>query len=219
MVFLKRISVVLAEDHSAVREEIRHVLERAEDIKVVGEAENGKEALDLVKNLEPDVLICDIRMPILSGIEVIRRLKECSLRTRSIVLSSYDDDEYVFGAMANGASGYLLKTADANEFSETVRRVNAGQMVMDAPAAVKLARLLGGTLPGARKELLSPRETEILNLAAGGLMDNAIAKQLNLSVRTVEGHFSRILGKLSVSSRLEAINAIRFQPVNDKDNA
>ena len=219
MVSLIQIRVVVAEDHSIVRQGIRRVLEQTAGIEVVGEAGNGSEALELVKNLQPDVLICDIRMPVLSGIEVIRRLKEYSPETRSLVLSAYDDDEYVFEAMANGASGYILKTADANEFPETVRRINAGQTIMHPSAAAKLTRLLSGTLPEAKNELLTAKEREIIKLAARGLRNKTIAKQLNLSVRTVEGHFSRIFDKLSVSSRVEAIKAAQSMTVVDVDNA
>lgn len=214
----KRIRVVLADDHPLLRQGIRHVLEQTEDIEVVGETGNGEQALELVKSLKPDILICDIRMPVLSGIEVIRRLKEYSPGTRSVILSAYDNDEYVFEAMANGASGYLLKTADVNEFSETVRRINAGQTIMHPSAATKLTRLLSGTSPSTRNELLTAKEKEILNLAARGLRNKAISKELNMSVRTVEGHFSRIFLKLSVSSRIEAIKALQSQPVINTDN-
>ncbi len=208
----KKIRVVLAEDHSVVRQGILHVMEQTPDIKVIGEAENGEKALEICKDLKPDVLIIDVRMPFLSGIEVIRSLKDISPETKSLVLSAYDDDDYVFEAMANGASGYILKTTDANELPDFVRRANNRQTIMDPIAAAKLSFMLSSKTANAKKGNITPREQEIIDLAAQGLRNKAIAKQLNLSVRTVEGHFSRILTKLSVSSRIEAIRAFQSQP-------
>ena len=200
-----QIKVLLADDHSVVRQGIRRVLESTDDIVVVGEAEDGEKALEMTQELQPDVIVCDLRLPVVSGIDVVHRVKERSIHTRVIILSAFDDDEHVFDAMAAGASGYLLKTMDSNKIPEAVRRANSGESVLYPPIAEKLAYLLSGNL-AKKSELLTPRELEILALAAHGSRNKQIAGELNLSVRTVEGHFARILGKLSASSRVEAIN-------------
>jgi len=212
----KPIRILLAEDHSIVRQGIRRILEKTSGFIVVGEAEDGEQALTLAKDLQPDVLICDIRLPILGGIEVIRHLSEFSPHTKSLVLSAFDDDEYVFETMAAGASGYLLKTMDAKIIPEAVKRAYCGELVLYPPVAGIFARLLGSASPSANKEPLTAREREIVTLAAQGLKNKAIAKELNTSVRTVEGHFSRIFSKLSVSSRLEAINICLDKHLIDK---
>lgn len=211
------IRVVLAEDHPVFRHGIRRVLEQTPDIKVVGETGDAEECLALLKSLQPDVMVCDIRMPGLGGIELVRRCREQSPRTRSLVLSAYDDDEYILETLGAGASGYILKTVEANELAEAIRRVASGQTVLYPPAAEKLARLLSGVLPGGKSEPLSGREREIMGLAARGLSNKGIAKKLGLSVRTVEAHFSRIFVKLSVSSRLEAVNVARSRHLIDEE--
>ncbi len=200
-----KIRVLLADDHSVVREGIRRVLEQAGDIDVVGEAADGQQTLDLVGSLKPDVLLCDIRLPVLSGIEVVRRAKDHWTGTRSVVLSAHDEDEYVLEAMGAGASGYLLKTMDAAKLPEAVRRANSGETVLYPPVSEQFSRLLGGASITTKPEPLTSREREILSLASQGARNQEIAEKLGLSVRTVEGHFARIFVKLSVSSRLEAV--------------
>ncbi len=200
-----KIRVLLADDHSVVREGVRRVLEQAADIEVVGEAADGQQALDLVGSLRPDVLLCDIRLPVLSGLEVVRHAKDHSAGTRSVVLSAHDEDEYLLEAMGAGASGYLLKTMDVTRLPEAVRRANSGETVLYPPVSEQFSRLLGGSSVATKQEPLTPREREILSLAAQGSRNQDIAEKLGLSVRTVEGHFARIFVKLSVSSRLEAV--------------
>lgn len=202
------IRIVLVEDHALVREGTRRILEQYPDLKVVGEAGNGQQALELIKRLQPDVLISDIRMPLLNGIEVVRQMKELSPNTRALMLTAYDDDDYILALMEAGASGYLLKTAAASELVESVRSIHAGETMIHPAVAVKVARLWAQHHPSTgyqAPEQLSPREREVLQLAAKGLRNKAIADKLNISVRTVEGHFSSIFTKLGVSSRIEAV--------------
>lgn len=205
---LERIRIVLAEDHALVREGTRAILERSPDLAVVGEASDGQEALDLIERLRPDVAILDIRMPRLTGIEVVRLMKERSTKTRALMLTGYDDDEFVLALMEAGADGYILKSARSAELVSAVRAVYQGETVLDPAIAAKVARLWGRrTSAGGREpsEQLSPREREVLQLAARGLRNKDIADKLSISVRTVEGHFNGILTKLGVASRMEAV--------------
>ena len=204
---MEQIRVVLGEDHALVREGTRRILEEAGDFTVVGEAGDGSQVLALIDELHPDVAVLDIRIPSLSGIDVVRRMRERSPETRALMLTAYDDDEFILAALDAGAAGYLLKTARAAELLDAIRRVHAGEPVLQAAIATKVARLWLRR-PGVRADLtepLSPREREVLELAARGLRNRVIADRLGISSRTVEGHFNSILGKLGVSSRLEAV--------------
>jgi DNA-binding NarL/FixJ family response regulator len=202
------IRIVLADDHALVRQGTRRMLEEHAELRVVGEAGDGVEALDMVERLKPDVLILDVRMPKLSGVEVVRRLRGRSVPTRVLVLSAYDDDEYIVTLMKAGASGYLLKTAPVEELVEAIRSIYQGESVLHPAIAAKVARLWGQYSQKVGRELdkeLSDRELEVLSLAARGLRNKDIASRLNISVRTVEGHVNAILARLGVESRVEAI--------------
>lgn len=202
------IRIVLAEDHALVREGTRRILEQYPNLKVVGEAGDGQQALDLIKHLQPDILISDIRMPVLTGVEVVRRMKEYSPSTKALMLTAYDEDDYILALMEAGASGYLLKTARAGELVEAVNSVYAGEMVIQPAIAAKVARLWVRDRSANERvtpEQLSGRERETLQFAASGMRNKAIADKLNISVRTVEGHFTSIFAKLGVSSRIEAV--------------
>ncbi len=204
---METIRIVLAEDHSLVREGTRRILEQHPGLSVLGEAGDGQEALELVQRLRPDVLILDIRMPKLSGVEVVRLIGDAGLDTRVLVLTAYDDDDYILALMEAGASGYMLKTARASELVDAVRRIHEGEPVLHPSIAVKVARLWSRRRVSVRQEVseLSPREREVLDLAAKEFRNKAIADSLGISMRTVEGHFNSILAKLGVSSRLEAV--------------
>ncbi|MBI4233935.1 MAG: response regulator transcription factor [Chloroflexi bacterium] len=202
------IRIVLGEDHALVREGTRRILEQHPDLVVVGEAGDGEQALGLIERLQPDVAILDIHMPKLTGIEVVRRMGGRSPQTRVLMLTAYDDDDYVLALMEAGATGYLLKTARAGELVEGVRSVHQGEVVLHPAIAAKVARLWGRRGVAVEREApeaLSVREREVLELAARGLRNKVIAERLSLSVRTVEGHFNSILAKLGVSSRIEAV--------------
>lgn len=211
------IRVLLAEDHQLVRDGTRHLLARYEDLDVVGEAADGDETLALVARLNPDVLLVDIRMPGCNGIEVVRQLPTLSPGTRALVLTAHDDDYYILALMRAGAAGYLLKTIAADGLADAIRRVHAGEPVLDPAVAARVARIWSGR-DEEGDELLSERELEVLGLAARGMRNKEIAGTLNISVRTVEGHVNAILGKLGVSSRVEAVlHAVARQWIRIED--
>jgi len=205
---VKPIRIVLADDHALMREGTRRALEQSPDMTVVGETGDGQEALELLKRLKPDVAILDIRMPGMNGIEVVREMKECCPKTRALILSAYDDDDYILALMDAGALGYVLKTAEASDLVQAVRSVHSGEPVLDPVIAAKVARLWAHSRDEAKKdalEELSPREREVLQLGARGFRNKDIADNLHISVRTAEGHFNNIFNKLNVTSRVEAV--------------
>jgi two-component system, NarL family, response regulator LiaR len=204
-----KIRLIIAEDHAVVREGTRIMLEREEDIEVVGEARDGEEAVKLIETLKPDVAILDISMPKMSGIEVTRHIKPRFPSTAILILTAYDNDEYVFALLEAGAAGYLLKDVHGREIIEAVRSVHGGESVLHPSIARKVIQraLVGSPKSGeAKSEIeLSEREQEVLKLAAKGLNNKDIADKLCISIRTVQGHLNSIFHKLSVGSRTEAI--------------
>ncbi len=199
-----RVRVLIAEDHAVVREGTREILERDPGIEVVGEAEDGPQALALAASLLPALIVLDLRLPHLSGIDVARRLRTSLPSIKILVLSAYDDD-YVYAAMEAGASGYLLKTAHGAEVVAAIHSIISGGVVLQAGVAAKYLRSHQDEASRASGEGLTDREMEILRLTAAGLRNKEIAYRLKLSRRTVEGHLSHVFNKLCVSSRTEAI--------------
>jgi len=200
------IRVVIAEDHAVVREGTRQIVASDPRIDVVAEAEDGQTALELVDELRPDVLILDLHLPRVTGIEVARRLQAGGSATRILVLSAYDDDDYVFAAMDAGASGYLLKTAHGSEVIDAIHAISSGDVVLQGTIAAKFLKGRESDRHRLPHEMgLTDRELEILCLAAIGLRNKEIADRLFLSLRTVEGHLSHVFNKLGVASRTEAI--------------
>lgn len=205
---MEPIRIVLADDHALVRMGTRRILEENPDLTVVGEAEDGQQALELVARLKPDIAILDIRMPKLNGVAAVRRMKEVSPNTKAVMLTAYDDDDYILALMEIGVWGYLLKTAQADELVEAVRKVHQGEPVLGRAIAAKVARVWARhrILTGDDfSTQLSSREREVLEYAAKGLRNRDIATKLYISVRTVEGHLSVIYDKLHVSSRTQAV--------------
>jgi len=207
---MEKIRVIIAEDHTFVREATRQLLEQEPDIEIVGEATDGAEAVALADRLNPDVAIVDISMPVMSGIEATERIKAIRPGTAVLILTQYDDDQYIFALLAAGAAGYLLKDVPSAEVVRAVRSVHAGEPVLH-PAIVKkvLARFADEAQhqEPARPEgdLLTEREREILRLAACGLSNARIGKRLFVSLRTVQVHLTHIFNKLGVGSRTEAV--------------
>jgi len=216
------IAVLLAEDHALVREGMRDLLEREQDLKVVGEAENGRQAVEKVAVLRPDVVLMDVDMPVLDGIEATRKIKASRPATTVLVLSAYDDEQYVFAALDAGAAGYLLKDMRSGQLVEAVRSVHAGESVLHPAVARKVVdRFLSSESGGMKPKNggpLTERELEILRLAASGLSNQDIADKLVLSGRTVQAHLANVFDKLSVGSRTEAVvHALKKGWFNLKD--
>jgi len=201
---MEAVRVVLADDHPVVREGIRSLLERAPDIVVVAEASDGGEALRLAEELAPDVLVLDMEMPGVTGVEVARRLRAADSPVRVLALSAYDDDQYVFGLLEAGAAGYLLKDEAMEAIVAAVRGVARGEVGwLSRPVAEKVMRRM-------REETeevcpLTERELDVLRLLAKGWTNARIAQELIVSERTVRFHVENLLKKLEVSSRTEAV--------------
>jgi DNA-binding NarL/FixJ family response regulator len=197
------IRVVIVEDHTLVREGTHQILSQSPDIEVVGEAERGDEAVELIEKLAPDVVLLDMRLPGMNGIEVARAVTSKHKAIRVLLLSAYDDEDYVAEALNAGAAGYMLKTTPGAKLIEAVRAVHAGATVLQDELSQKLAMRV--MHPGSSGPRLSGRELDVLRLTALGLSSKDIAGRLQISQRTVEGHLNNIYSKLGVNSRTEAV--------------
>ncbi len=200
------IRIIIAEDHAVVREGTRKILEQSPGLEVVGEADDGQQAVELVERLQPDMAIIDIAMPGLNGIEATRRIKQESPHVGVLVLTAYDDDQYVSALLDAGAAGYLLKNVHGSELVDAVRRVHSGEAVLHPVIARKvLERFVKAKAEADAGTALSAREIGVLRLAARGMGNKEIGVQLGLSARTVQVHLAHIFNKLSVASRTEAV--------------
>ena len=206
---MEKMRILLAEDHKVVREGTRRLLESQSDFEVVGEASDGIEAVDLAKKFKPEIIIMDVSMPRLNGIEATRQIKAIYPNIAILPLTGYDDDEYVFALLEAGAAGYLLKDSSGEELIEAIRQVMTGEPVLHPKIMKKVLNRLRSPVEEqatqAAGEVLSDRETEVLRLAAQGMSNMEIADSLTLSVRTVQTHLRSIFNKLGVGSRSEAI--------------
>jgi DNA-binding NarL/FixJ family response regulator len=206
---MTRISILLAEDHTVVRESIRQTIEREADFKVVGEASDGEQAVLLAEELKPDIILMDISMPKLNGIEATKEIKKATPQARILILTAYDYDQYLFPLLEAGAAGYLLKDVNSHDLITAIRSVYKGDVVLHPTVArkvmLRLQRVKAENPETAGSNMLTEREATILNRAARGMTNNAIAEELNISVRTVEGSLGSIFNKLGVGSRTEAV--------------
>jgi DNA-binding NarL/FixJ family response regulator len=194
---MSRHRVLLAEDHTLVRAGLRALLERLPNIEVVGEAEHGGEALKLAAQLRPDVVLMDLSMPILNGVEATRRAMKLKPRPRVLVLSMHDEIEYVRQALAAGASGYLIKNARRGELELALAAVIRGEVWISPSIARAVAEDFALRAP-AKRDDLTPRQREILQLIAEGHTTKQIAKRLHIGVKTVEAHRTQIMDRLDI---------------------
>lgn len=197
------IRVLLADDHAVVRAGIHEFLEAEADITVVGEVTNGEEAVQLALQLQPDVVVLDIKMPVVSGVEAAQRLRAAAPQIHILVLTAYDDQPYIWRLLEAGVTGYVLKTAESRELIQAVRAVAARKSALDPVVA---SHVLGRVAqPAGRVAALTDRELEVLRWTARGLTNKQIGRELGISNRTVQNHLVRIFAKLGVASRTEAV--------------
>ena len=200
---MNRITVLLAEDHEVVGQGIRTLLELEADLQVVGRALDGRKAVALAKKLQPDVVVMDIAMPLMNGLEATRQIVSALPATRVLVLSAHPDDAYVREALTAGASGYILKQSTAQEVCGGIRLVRAGKKCFSPSIAARLHRILpegepARSLPGDLKPTLTSREREVLQLIAEGKANKETADELGISIKTVEKHRSHLMAKLDI---------------------
>jgi len=200
------IKILIVDDHPVVREGIGAMLKREPDFRIIGEASNGNEALEKARELSPDVILMDLRMPEVDGVEAIKRIKTEKPDIKFIILTTYSDDEYIFKGIAAGARAYLLKDAPRDELFKAIRAVSRGESLIQPVVASrlldKLAELSNKT---SSVEMLSEREIEVLNLMAKGASNKDIADQLSITQSTVKTHITSIFQKLDVTTRTEAV--------------
>ena len=205
------IRVLLVDDQALFREGLETLLSVHKDIQIVGQASNGQEAVEVATKVHPEVVLMDVRMPILNGVRATRRLKKALPHCRVIVLTTFDDDEYVFDALRAGAVGYLLKDVASAQLVEAIRAAARGESILEPSVAAKVIAeftRVSSMVPSTQMEQLvdplSERELEILSLIARGASNKEIASQLYIAEGTVKNHVTHILGKLGVRDRTQA---------------
>jgi NarL family two-component system response regulator LiaR len=214
--------IVIADDHPLLREALTQVFSCQKDMEVIGEASNGEEAVKLASQLKPDILVMDIIMPKFDGLEASRQIKKITPNTAILILTAYDDDNYVLGLLEAGAAGYLMKSAKGQDLVKAVRAIQAGESVLHPKIIEKLLRQAMVKSPRTAeykvKDILSDREMEMLKLLATGMSNKEIAEKLCLSLRTVKAHMSNIFTKMNVASRSEAlVEALRKELLTLED--
>ena len=208
-----KVRVVIADDHRVVRDGLCYLLSHEPDVEVVGEAGDGRQAVDVVAATRPDVLLLDLYMPELNGHAVLAALREAPHRPAVVVLTSATEDEHLVRAMHDGATSYLLKTAPAEQVIAAIRDAAAGTASLSQELLTRLTRALRRPSPRDPLEPLSPREREVLRLIARGHSNRQIARDLRIGEQTVKTHVSSILAKLDLQDRVQAaIFALRHQP-------
>lgn len=213
------ITVLIIDDHELVRQGVRAFLDAQPDLVVVGEAGDGREGMRLAESLSPDVVLMDLLMPGMDGIETTRRLKEVSPRSQVVVLTSHHDDGHLFPALRAGALSYVLKSVGAGELAGAVRRAAAGEPTLHPRVAMRLMDDVRGEGTPRASEL-TPRELDVLKLIAEGLSNADIAARLGIAEKTVKGHVGNVLSKLHLTDRTQAaVYAWRTGVVSDDDTS
>lgn len=205
------INVILIDDQQIIREGLKMLLSLDDDINIVAEGTDGSEALELIEKYNPDVLLMDIRMPIMNGVEATKLVKENYPNIKILILTTFNDNDYIFDSLKNGANGYLLKDADSDEIIDAIKNVYKGNLLIHANIANKLTQVLNNNNNNdvSQKEvsidlnILTPREKEVANLVAKGFNNKEICSTLFLSEGTIKNYVTRILDKLELKSRTE----------------
>ncbi len=214
---MDKIKVMLIDDQVLLREGLKTIVNLQDDMEVLLEADHGQMAIEMLKDVKIDVILMDIRMPVMNGVEATAAIKKSYPDTAIIILTTFDDDEYIIEALSNGANGYLLKDIDAHVLTESIREAHAGQMMLPGKIAAKLAsHLLNKHLyvpqkqgdPVHELDALTQRELEIGKLMSEGMSNNQIAKKLYLSEGTVKNYVSEIYSKLGTNNRMHAVTLI-----------
>ncbi|QMV42126.1 response regulator [Cohnella cholangitidis] len=209
---MKPLRIVIVDDHPLFRHGVRTLFLTTPELEVVGEASNGEEAIELARSLQPDVMLMDIRMPGISGIEVTRKITTLFPSIRILILTMFEDDSSVFTAMRNGAKGYVLKDAEKDELLRAIHAVGNGEAIFSPGIASRMIEYFAITRPAAREEVfpeLSAREREVLYLMTEGMHNADMARKLDISGKTIANYIANILGKLQVSDRQEAMRLAR----------
>ena len=199
-----RIRVLLVDDHAVVRRGLRGFLELLDDVEIVGEAENGRLAIDAARALQPDVVLMDLLMPVMDGVTATALLRDEQPAVQVVALTSFIEEDRVTAVLEAGASGFLLKDAEADEVAAAIRAAHRGEVRLDPAVARILARRVMAPRPVDPGDALTEREREVLGLIARGLGNQAIADRLGITERTARTHVSNILGKLDLASRTQA---------------
>ncbi|HEY7630310.1 MAG TPA: response regulator transcription factor [Thermoleophilaceae bacterium] len=204
------IRVMLVDDHAVVREGLRTFLELQDGIEVVGEADDGRQAVDRAVELEPDVILMDLVMPVLDGVGAMRELRQRQPKSRVIVLTSFAEDDRLLPAIQAGAAGYLMKNVQPKELARAVRAAHNGEALLDPSVAARLVEAIAQPPGEEPREQLTPREREVLELIGEGYSNKRIALELGVSEKTVKTHVGHVLAKLGVADRTQAaLHAVR----------
>jgi DNA-binding NarL/FixJ family response regulator len=206
---MNKIKVLIADDHSLFREGTRNLINQEKDMEVIGEASDGEETIKLVTELKPHVVLMDISMPVVNGIEATKQIKTRFTKTAVLILTAYENDQYIVALLEAGAAGYLLKNVSGRDLTNAIRAVFAGEAILHPSIAQKVFSHFGAATRQAEESTelteLSEREMEILKLAARGMSNQDIATHLYLSRRTIQSHLANIFRKMDVGSRTEAV--------------
>jgi NarL family two-component system response regulator LiaR len=201
----KPISILIVDDHEVVRRGVRAFLDTVPDLRVVGEASSGKDAVAMTEKFDPDIVLMDLIMPQMDGVEATREIKTLRPETQVIVMTSYDQDEYIFPALQAGATSYALKDMKMDDLVDCIYKAACGEAILDPRVAMRVVKNLRGEINGETYiDSLTERELEVLKMIADGLSNCQIAEAMVISENTVKGHVSNILSKLQLTDRTQA---------------